>query len=455
MAEYSIIGDRFDIGHILGEGGMSTVYVGADIHTGRLVAIKKLKPDIITLYPDTAKRFDREGQALRKLNHPNIVKVIATIYENENQYVVMEYIDSGDLRTLIDTKREQKELIPMPYILALALDISDALSRAHRLSIVHRDIKPSNILLASDGTPRLTDFGVAYMEDALRMTKSGMVIGTLNYISPEACRSKSLDLRTDVWSLGVMLYEMLTLRSPFAGIDVSATAQSIMYREVPSLLDLRPDTPPALEKLIQSMLMKDRDLRISSARWVGAKLDEVISNLENEVSNPPAVAIEEDEDEPPSVLDDTLFAFAREASHKRRSRPTIILTDTDPHGTKILDEVAPKSLIPDRLRVVMPDRKVQTFEQLFPQLLVGRNIPATKGHSIDLSPFDAGVFGVSRFHAQITPDDRRGLILTDLKSLNGTFLNGQQVPANQPQVLHDGDRIKLGNLRVQIFFEKD
>lgn len=267
-----IIGGRFEIGEALGQGGMGMVYHGRDTQSGQAVAIKLLKPELVTSNRELVERFIREGEALRRLNHPNIVKMLASIEENDQRFLVMEYVEGGSLAELLATERQ----LPVDQVLHIALELADALTRAHHLKIIHRDIKPANVLLAQDGTPRLTDFGIARLDDQSRMTESGLVVGTFAYLSPEACEGRELDARTDIWSFGVMLYEMLTGRKPFQAETTAATITSILMHTPPDLARLRPDTPPTLVALISRMLQKDRDKRLSSVRQVGAELEAIL-----------------------------------------------------------------------------------------------------------------------------------------------------------------------------------
>jgi len=272
-----LIGNRFQLGDSIGVGGMATVYRAIDTQTDETVAIKHLKREVILEDPGIVGRFEREGEALRRLNHPNIVKILGTIVEDDQHYVVMEYVGGGDLNDLIHDHRQKNTPIPIQLILEIALDLSDALTRAHRLKIIHRDIKPANVLLADDGTPRLTDFGVAHFSDSTQMTKTGSLIGTLSYLSPEACSGEPLDGRADIWSFGVMLYELLTLRRPFDENNTAALINAILSKNPVDVATLRPDTPSELVYLLHQMLAKDPDGRIATARLVGAELEAIIS----------------------------------------------------------------------------------------------------------------------------------------------------------------------------------
>ncbi len=275
-----LIAGRYEIGKRIGQGGFATVYKGQDTVTREAVAIKHLKREVVKGDPEIVMRFEREGEALRRLNHPNIVRVLATDRQGDDNYVVMDYVDGGDLRILLGDYRQRGERLPVQRVLEIALDLSDALTRAHRLKIIHRDIKPANVLLAADGTPRLTDFGVARMDDATQMTESGAVIGTLGYLSPEACGGDKIDGRADIWSLGVMLYEMLTLHRPFEENNAAALLTAILSKEPTPLDSLRDDLPPGLADLIHRMLIKDRDIRIGSIRLVGAQIEAILTGRE-------------------------------------------------------------------------------------------------------------------------------------------------------------------------------
>lgn len=271
------IAGRYDIETMLGYGGMGEVYRAMDTVLNQHVAIKLLKPEIMEDTPDILERFEREGEALRRLNHPNIVKMLASVQENGKHYLIMEYVGGGNLQHLL----RQEAQLPVQRMLEISLDLADALTRAHRLKIIHRDIKPANVLLAEDGTPRLTDFGVARIGDRTRMTQTGSLVGTYAYLSPEACRGESLDERADIWAFGIMMYEMLAGIRPFDSDQPAAIIFKIMSDPVPNLQDIRPDVPAELMRLIYEMLEKERDLRISSVREVGSRLEKLIRSLDD------------------------------------------------------------------------------------------------------------------------------------------------------------------------------
>jgi len=263
------IGVRYEIEKLIGSGAVGRVYLGHDRQTGEPVAIKELMSDWVARAPDSVERFRREGEALRKLNHPNIVKVLATLEENDQHYLVMEYVSGGSLADLL--KRQHQ--LPIEQVISIGLELSDALSRAHHLDIIHRDLKPGNILLAEDGTPRLTDFGLAHLGSYPALTTAGQLLGTFQYLSPEACANQALDARADIWSFGVVLFEMLTGQLPFDGDAPIEIIHAIQNQPVPEVTWYRKDAPAPLADLIHRMLLRDRPVRLASARSVGAELE--------------------------------------------------------------------------------------------------------------------------------------------------------------------------------------
>lgn len=276
MATQQVIAGRYQIEHLIGSGAMGDVLRGTDLESGMTVAVKRLKPELVSRDLEMVKRFEREGEALRVLNHPNIVKMLTACSEHGQYYLVMEYVAGGSLR---DALREIPQL-PVRRALQIALDLADALTRAHRLGIIHRDVKPENVLLAEDDTPRLTDFGVAHVGGGDTLTAEGTLIGTYAYLSPEALLGKPLDERADIWAFGVMLFEMLTGTRPFQG-DLPGTVISAILREpVPDFSNYRADVPEAVQDLIYRMLEKNEGDRIGSVRQVGAGLEDLLKGLD-------------------------------------------------------------------------------------------------------------------------------------------------------------------------------
>ncbi len=261
------LNDRYSITSRLGEGGMGEVFQAVDEQSGQQVAVKVLARQL-SLHAESLTRFRREAETLRQLEHPNIVKFLDA-FEHEEQYViVMEYIAGGSLHDLL-----RQEPLPIDQAKRIALELCDALIRSHHLNIIHRDIKPENVLLLQNGTPRLADFGVARLSASTRMTSTGTKVGTPHYMSPEAWKGETIDAQADIWSFGVMLFEMLAGRVPFDGDTEYTVMTRVCTTPPPNLKRLRADVPPALVKIVNRMLTRDKKRRYQTMRQVAVDLE--------------------------------------------------------------------------------------------------------------------------------------------------------------------------------------
>lgn len=263
------INDSYSLKAVIGSGAMGTVYRAVHQTSGKVFAIKHLKPELSTM--EFVERFKRESDALRKLNHPNIVHLQEWVEADGNYYIVMEYLEGGSLSDLLRNKP-----LPLDRILDISLDLADALTRTHRLGIIHRDIKPSNILLDKDGTPRLTDFGIAHFNNLQTITSDGQM-GTALYMAPEIVSEKPVSHHVDIWSFGVLLFEMVTGVRPFDRDSFLKTLMAIINDDLPDIEELNADCPIELVDLIYRMLEKDVNQRIQSVRLVGAELEKIIA----------------------------------------------------------------------------------------------------------------------------------------------------------------------------------
>jgi serine/threonine-protein kinase len=264
-----LLNNRYTITARLGKGAMGTVYRATDTQSRREVAIKVISAEL-AVDAEALERFKREGEALSKLKHPNIVGFVDAFQNEEHYVIVMEYVSGGSLYELIKTGP-----LPIERACQIALDLCDALIRAHRLNIVHRDLKPENILIDEDGTPKLADFGVARLSEGTRMTRSGTQVGTPYYMSPEAWEGKTLDAQADIWSLGVVLFEMLAGQVPFGGDTGPAVMQKVFTTRAPDLRKLRAEAPPGLVKVIRHMLTREKKMRYQIMREVAVDLERV------------------------------------------------------------------------------------------------------------------------------------------------------------------------------------
>lgn len=255
---------------------MGDVYLGEDTQTGQKVAIKRLKPEFTGKNATMIVRFRREGEALRKLNHPNIVKMLDAVEQNSFYYLIMEYVPGGDLHDLIADKGQ----LPVKQTLRIGLELADALARAHHLNIIHRDLKPANILISETGTPLLTDFGIAHIGDADSITAEGSVIGSYAYLSPEIFMGDPPGAASDIWAFGIILYEMLTATRPFQGSTQAGVMSSILMNPLPDPERLRSDLPDGVIELLYRCLAKQPGDRISSARLLGAEIENLLRSDE-------------------------------------------------------------------------------------------------------------------------------------------------------------------------------
>ena len=257
-----VIADRYEVGERLGRGGMAEVRAGVDRRLGRPVAIKFLLPDMAAR-PDIRTRFEAEARAAAALSHPNAVAVFDTGEHAGAPYIVMERLPG---ETLAD--RLAAGPLPEEAVRTLALEVLGALGAAHAAGLVHRDVKPANILLTADGRAKVADFGIAKsVQDAPTgdLTATGQLLGTPAYLAPERLDGRPASPRSDLWSLGVVLYEALTGARPFAGDTPLATAQAAATGAHRPLAELRPDVDPALAAAVERAMGVDPAARFASA----------------------------------------------------------------------------------------------------------------------------------------------------------------------------------------------
>ncbi|MFE4512879.1 Stk1 family PASTA domain-containing Ser/Thr kinase [Kitasatospora sp. NPDC056783] len=287
MEEPRRLGGRYELGGVLGRGGMAEVYLGHDTRLGRSVAVKTLRADMAR-DPSFQARFRREAQSAASLNHPAIVAVYDTgedyIDGISIPYIVMEYVEGSTLRELLHSGRR---LLP-ERALEMTIGILQALEYSHRAGIVHRDIKPANVMLTRQGNVKVMDFGIARaMGDAgMTMTQTSAVIGTAQYLSPEQAKGEQVDARSDLYSTGCLLYELLTVRPPFVGDSPVAVAYQHVREEPqpPSVFD--PEVRPEVDAIVLKALAKDRDYRYQTA-------DEMRDDIERFLDGLPVAAAQQ------------------------------------------------------------------------------------------------------------------------------------------------------------------
>jgi serine/threonine-protein kinase len=254
----SVLEDRYELEELVGRGGMSSVYRARDRILGREVAIKMLHDQYVN-DKDQVERFRREARAVAKLAQSNVAVVIDRGEDEGRPYIVFEYVEGGSLKQLI----QEAAPLPLDRVLELGVQIARGLEHAHRSGLVHRDVKPQNVLLDGAGVAKVIDFGIARSSSEVRpgLTLTGTVLGSSDYISPEQAQGRTVEERTDVYSLAIVLYELLTGALPFPGENFVAVAMRHINEEPPSVLDRRPDVPPRLAQLLDRALAKDPERR--------------------------------------------------------------------------------------------------------------------------------------------------------------------------------------------------
>src|SRR5690242_9228290 len=278
---------HYQIVSLIGEGGMGEVYLANDTILGRRIALKVL-PTFVSKDPERLRRFTQEARAASRLSHPNVC-VVHEIGETDDgrPFIAMEYVEGVTLR-----QRMRSHVLKLGDVLDIAIQIADALTAAHEAGIVHRDIKPENIVIRPEGHVKILDFGLAKlterykgvshatMSTLLFDSSPGTVIGTAAYMSPEQARGVGVDERTDVWGLGVVLYEMASGRPPFTGETATDVVVAIVEKDQPPISQFVEGTPPELERIVKKALRKDRNERYQIVKEMAIDLRSLRRELE-------------------------------------------------------------------------------------------------------------------------------------------------------------------------------
>lgn len=428
----------------IGQGGMATVYKARQARLDRWVAVKVLDP-LMAQDEQSLARFQQEARALARLRHPNILTVFDFGEERGLAYLVTEYIAEGSL-----VKRLEQPM-DWPEAVGIVISVARALEYAHAQGIIHRDVKPANILMPRPDWPLLGDFGLVKLAHATRrLTLPGTsVIGTPAYSSPEQAQDLAIDHRTDVYSLGVVLFEMVTGRRPFEAKNPVEVLIHHVRTPPPSPRTLNPAIPLALDALILCTLAKSADDRPRNMAEFIAGLQEV-----------QAYAAARDAAEPDSAATPSLPSSTRlglcphcgatinllRAYCSCCGAPVVApipsledeeLSDTSP-------PVCPEGyLIVEGTNMPLPPKT---------DVIIGRADPPNNIFpDLDLLPYGGDRAGISRHHARLTWAAGQWFI-TDLGSTNGTFVNKQQLMRGEKVSLHDGDRIWLGRMELEFHY---
>jgi serine/threonine protein kinase len=272
-----LFADRYQIQDPIGRGGMATIYRGRDLRTDRVVAIKVLR-EIYSIDPKFVARFQREAKVASALHHPNIVQVYDYGQTDGKYYIVMELVEGTDLRRYL----RGRGVLDIDTAVTIAHDVALGLGAAHRRGIVHRGVKPQDVLVGRDGSIKLNDFGIAFVYegvDAERLTDTGTTLGTVQYYAPEQAQGEIVTPAADVYSLGIVIYEMLTGRTPFDGDSPVAVAMQHIHDQPVPPSQINPTIPPALEEIILQCLEKVPEMRFRDGSQLARALETRYSDI--------------------------------------------------------------------------------------------------------------------------------------------------------------------------------
>lgn len=268
------INDRYEIIKSIGEGGMANVYLAKDTILDRQVAVKVLRGDLST-DEKFIRRFQREALSVSNLSHPNIVEVYDVGEEDGQYYIVMEYIEGKTLKQLL----YKRGALTLPEVIDIMTQLTDGLSHAHEAYIIHRDIKPQNIMIEDNGTVKITDFGIAMAVNATQFTQTNSVMGTVHYLPPEQANGKGATVKSDIYSLGILMYELLTGSVPFKGDNAVEIALKHMKEKLPSIRKQNPLIPQSIENIVIKACAKNPRNRYDTVKEMH---DDIVTAMERE-----------------------------------------------------------------------------------------------------------------------------------------------------------------------------
>lgn len=287
------INDRYEIIRIIGEGGMANVYLAEDTILNRKVAVKVLRGDLAN-DEKFVRRFQREALSASSLSHPNIVEIYDVGEDDGNFYIVMEYIEGKNLKQLI----KKREKLSLPEVMDIMKQLTDGISHAHDLFIIHRDIKPQNMLILDNGLVKITDFGIAIALNSTQLTQTNSVMGSVHYLPPEQAAGKGATVKSDIYSLGIMMFELITGKLPFKGENAVEIALKQMKEPIPSIRSMDSSIPQSVENIIIKSCAKNPKNRYSSVREM---YNDICTCLDKSRENDKKVILEFPEFDEPEV----------------------------------------------------------------------------------------------------------------------------------------------------------
>ena len=326
------INNRYEIVKTIGEGGMANVYLANDTILDRKVAVKVLRGDLSS-DDKFIRRFQREALSVSNLSHPNVVEVYDVGEEDGSHYIVMEYIEGKTLKQLL----KKRESLTLTEVIDIMTQLTDGIAHAHASYIIHRDIKPQNIMIEDDGRIKITDFGIAMALNATQLTQTNSVMGSVHYLPPEQASGKSATVKSDIYSLGILMYELLTGNVPFKGDNAVEIALKHMKDKIPSVRKQDPSIPQSVENIILKAAAKNPRNRYDSAKEMH---EDLLHCLDEEHANDKKISFEYPEND----FDNPVPA-AKPAPKKKVEKPKEkeVTEDTD----ELVKEITPEDIEED------------------------------------------------------------------------------------------------------------
>lgn len=416
-----LIGNKlgaYEVLDFLGDGSMAQVFKGRHTQLNRFVALKLLHFRH-TSDPDFVQQFTEEAQNLAQLRHPNIVQVYDADISGAYPYLAMEFIDGRTIKSIIEEQREKYARLTLARSLRIIYSIGLALSYAHQRGVIHRDVKPSNVLVENSGRVVLADFGLARLLFEEIDTETGKITGTPAYMSPEQALGQSCHPRSDIYSLGVVSYELLTGKLPFTADNPIAIATKHVSETPVPPRSIVPEIPDEVEKIVLQAMSKNPNERYGT-------------------------------------VNEFLHDLTKVRLRIRTARlPTASLSSEIESGSNVASWTKP-----DRLEIEEGARLCIHFVDTgqIINLKMGKEYTIGRKHKsqsvvpdIDLSLFKAYDWGISRLHATIIAHSGT-VSITDIGSSNGTWIDGKRILPNQPAQLNHGDIFYLGKLKIQLLY---
>lgn len=414
-----MINERYQIIRLIGEGGMANVYLAHDIILDRMVAVKILRGDLAD-DEKFVRRFQREAIAASSLTHPNIVGMYDVGEDNGDYFIVMEYINGKTLKSLI----KKRGALTLPEVMDIMMQLLDGIKCAHDSYIIHRDIKPQNVLILDDGTVKITDFGIATALNNNELTQTNSVMGSVHYLPPEQANGGSTTVKSDIYSLGILMYELLTGKLPFKGENAVEIAIKQMREEIPSVCLINPEIPQSIENVILKACAKNPKNRYDSVAEMQADLK---TALDPERRNEPRYVYKFDERD----LDDT-----KEFVGETREEKIAKIMKSDDDMSDDMKEEKQKGLNVTLFLLVVVFGLIALFIigaiVIYPKLseVPDIKIPDVSGKTRDEAVSELTKLGLKIYDNDVTEssnDIEEGLVIGTKPSVSNTIKKGNSV----------------------------